>query len=123
GYTSNNVEQFYYADFRGIADTADFLIVLPNGTLDGLGQRYWNCFATDGSGVDDIAFLNALTDTLQSLYNIDVNRIYSTGMSNGGFMSYALAGELSSRIAAIASVAGSVSKDRMPSMNRLYAMP
>ncbi|MBK6993805.1 MAG: hypothetical protein IPH31_02355 [Lewinellaceae bacterium] len=33
GYTSNNEAQAFYGDFRPIADTANFLIVLPNGTL------------------------------------------------------------------------------------------
>jgi len=41
--------------------------------------------------------------------SIDSNRIYATGMSNGGFMSYRLACELSERIAAIAPVAASMS--------------
>ena len=34
GYTSDNFQQSLYADFRSIADTANFIIVLPNGTLD-----------------------------------------------------------------------------------------
>ena len=42
GYTSDAFGQDLYANFRVIADTANFLIVLPNGTLDGFGQRYWN---------------------------------------------------------------------------------
>ena len=37
GYTSSNFEQLFYGDFRAIADTANFLIVLPNGTLDAQG--------------------------------------------------------------------------------------
>lgn len=107
GYTSNNQQQEFYGDFRPIADTANFLVVHPNGTMDPNGNRFWNTF-NSGSAVDDVAFLSALIDTLQATYNIDPNRIYSTGMSNGGFMSYTLACELNDRIAAIASVTGSM---------------
>jgi polyhydroxybutyrate depolymerase len=106
GYGSNNIEQEIYGDFRPIADTADFIIVHPNGTFDFLNNRFWNTFG--GSTVDDIGFLSALIDTLSAVYTIDQNRIYSTGMSNGGFMSYDLACGLSNRIAAIASVTGSM---------------
>ena len=48
-----------------------------------------------------------LLDSLSSKYNINSERVYSTGMSNGAYMSYRLACELSDKIAAIAPVAGS----------------
>lgn len=106
GYTSNNQQQELYGDFRSIADTAGFLIVHPNGTFDNSGNRYWNVgFAP--SPIDDVGFLLALIDSLSGAYNINQNRIYSTGMSNGGFMSYKLACE-TTRFAAIASVTGSI---------------
>ncbi len=109
GYTSNALEQEFYGDFRAIADTAKFLIVHPNGTLDAQGEGFWNSIGGT-STVDDVAFLSNLIDTLKTLYNIDPQRIYSTGMSNGGFMSYSLACELSDKIAAIASVTGSMTQ-------------
>lgn len=104
GYTSVNWQQEFYGDFRPIADTANFIIVHPNGTLDANNNRYWNV-GFFPSTVDDVGFLLALIDTLSATYNIDPNRIYSTGMSNGGFMSYRLACE-TARFAAIASVTG-----------------
>ena len=113
GYGSNNVQQEAYGDFRPIADTANFLIVHPNGTLDVTNNRNWNTFGPRGTGVDDVAFLSALLDTLASRYRLDPDRIYSTGMSNGGFMSYELACQLSGRIAAIGSVTGSMVPSRM----------
>lgn len=106
GYGSNNVEQEQYGDFRSIADTANFIIVHPMGLVDLFGSTHWNAFGT--SDVDDVGFLSSLIDTIYAAYNIDGNRIYSTGMSNGGFMSHKLACLLSGRIAAIASVTGSI---------------
>ena len=106
GYGSNNIEQEQYGDFRPIADTAVFLVVHPNGTLDFNNTMHWNTFGT--SNVNDVGFLSALIDTLAQHYNIDLSRVYSTGMSNGGFMSYSLSCALSQKIAAIASVTGTM---------------
>ena len=113
GYSSNNFEQENYGDFRPLADTANFLVVHPNGVFDGTNNRNWNTFGPRGTGVDDVAFLSALIDTLALRYRIDLNRVYSTGMSNGGFMSYELACQLGNRIAAIASVTGSMTASRL----------
>ena len=113
GYTSNAQEEEFYSDFRAIADTAGFLLVHPNGTLDGGGNRYWNTFSVPGSGgPDDAAFLSNLLTALSQQYSIDPGRVYSTGFSNGGFMSYELACRLSNRVAAVASVAGSLATTR-----------
>lgn len=121
GYTSNATEQMNYANFRPIADTANFIIVHPLGTKDGSGQPYWN--AGFGGTVDDIGFTQALLDTISSHYSINQNRIYSTGMSNGGFMSYGLACSLSNRFAAIASVTGSMNYSQSLSCSPLHPMP
>lgn len=107
GYTSNALQQQQYSNFKPIADTANFLMVFPNGTKDGSNQPFWNA-GMSSAIVNDIAFLNALIDSLDLTYNINLNRVYSTGMSNGGFMSHTLACELSNRITAIASVTGSI---------------
>ncbi len=107
GYTSNASQQQFYSNFMPIADTANFLMVFPQGTKDGSNQPYWNA-GISSSLVNDIAFLNSLIDSLDLTYNINLNRVYSTGMSNGGFMSHTLACELSNKITAIASVTGSI---------------
>jgi polyhydroxybutyrate depolymerase len=121
GYGSNNLEQEVYGDFRPIADTAGFIIVHPNGAVDFTGNRSWNTFGF--TSVDDVGFLSALIDTISSSYNIDPERIYSTGMSNGGFMSYDLACFLSDRIAAVASVTGSMILSRFDICDPQHPMP
>lgn len=121
GYTSNDLQQMIYGDFRPIADTAGFLLVHPMGTLDTQGQTYWN--SGWGGTVDDIGFTAALIDSISAQYSVNANRIYSTGMSNGGFMSYTLACELSDRIAAIASVTGTMNANQSVSCNPQHPMP
>jgi len=95
------------------ADTENFIVVYPEGVKSGFNIRTWNagwcCGYASSSNIDDAGFISTLLDTLISKYSIDTNRIYATGMSNGGFMSYRLACELSDRIAAIAPVAASMS--------------
>lgn len=121
GYTSNSTEQMYYGDFRAIADTANFILVHPMGTLDASNQPYWN--SGWGGAVDDIGFTNALIDSLSAQYNINQDRVYSTGMSNGGFMSYTLACSLSNRIAAIASVTGTMNTNQSLSCSPQHPVP
>lgn len=96
------------------ADEENFIVVYPEGVQGGLlNIRTWNagwcCGYASSSDIDDVGFINALLDTLFEDYAIDTTRVYATGMSNGGFMSYKLACELSDRIAAIAPVAASMS--------------
>lgn len=105
GYGSNATQQYYYSNFMPIADTANFIMVYPEGTISGTSQ-YWN--AGFGSGPNDVQFISNLIDSIKANYNIDLNSVYSCGMSNGGIMSYYLACNLPNRITAIASVTGSM---------------
>jgi polyhydroxybutyrate depolymerase len=122
GYTSNATEQMWYGDFRPIADTAGFIVVHPQGTLDDTGTTHFNV-GFGGSTTDDLGFTDALIDTLISDYMIDEDRVYSTGMSNGGFMSFHLACNLSDRIAAVASVTGSMVPITMINCNATHMTP
>lgn len=108
GYTSNSAQQQAYANFMPIADTANFIVVSPDGTAP-FGSPFWNA-GFSSSAVNDVQFLSNLIDSVKATYNINLNRVYSCGMSNGGIMSYYLACNLPNRITAIASVTGSMLK-------------
>jgi polyhydroxybutyrate depolymerase len=122
GYTSNSNEQMFYGDFRNIADTANFLVVHPQGTLDANNTTHFNV-GWGGSSVDDVGFTEALLDSLSAAYSIDQNRIYAVGMSNGGFMSFRLACDLSAKIAAVGSVTGSMLPSTLLNCNASHPMP
>ena len=109
GATMNGPMMAWFSGLNTKADEAGFIVVYPNGT----GRHWsftWNAGTCCGSAVqkniDDVAFINALLDDLIHGFNVDPQRIYATGMSNGAMMAYRLAGELSNRIAAIAPVSG-----------------
>lgn len=121
GYTSNANAQIFYGEFRAIADTAGFLLVVPQGTIDGNGNTYWN--AGWLGSTDDVGFTSALIDSIAADYNVNQDKVYSTGMSNGGYMSYYLACNLSDRIAAIASVTGAMTKGTPNTCNPQHPTP
>jgi polyhydroxybutyrate depolymerase len=123
GYGSNAAQQMFYGDFRDIADTEGFLLVHPEGTTF-IGDQFWNVgFPGLSSNIDDVGFTEALIDELATLYTIDLDRVYATGMSNGGFMSFLLACQLSEKIAAVASVTGSMTQDTFDDCNAQHPTP
>ena len=124
GFTSNNAFHMLYTGFNNIADTANFIVVYPQGTLTAQGATHWNVGGfTAGSTTDDVGFFDALIDEVSSNYSINPDRVYSTGMSNGGYMSFLLACQISSRIAAIASVTGSMTPSTYYECNPEHPTP
>jgi polyhydroxybutyrate depolymerase len=80
-------------------DEQGFVTVTPQGL--GAVAR-WD--TTLGS--PDLEFVGALMDTVEADLCIDTNRVYATGLSNGAFLTSAVACQYSDRIAAVAPVAG-----------------
>ena len=123
GFGSSASQQMFYGDFRDIADTEGFILVHPEGTTL-IGNQFWNVgFPGLSSTIDDVGFTEALIDELATLYTIDLDRVYATGMSNGGFMSFLLACQLSEKIAAVASVTGSMTQDTFDDCNAQLPTP
>ena len=104
--------------FNDEADRSGFIVVHPDGTgekrplLNALGRGHfytWNAGTCCGyavqQNVDDVGFIRAMLAELQREYAIDAKRIYASGLSNGGMMSYRLAGEMGETFAAIGVVA------------------
>jgi polyhydroxybutyrate depolymerase len=89
------------------SDKHGFLVAYPQGIGNSFNADYC-CGDAMNNHVDDVAFTKALIAKLENDYCIDEKRIYTTGMSNGGHMSYKLACEMSDVFAAAAPVAGEV---------------
>ena len=89
--------------FNDLADKQGFIAVYPNGV-----NHYWNDSSDASLSVNDVSFVTALIKHLEQIRNIDRQRIYATGFSNGGMLTQTLACKLSDRIAAFASVAGTL---------------
>ncbi|MGH7728004.1 MAG: alpha/beta hydrolase family esterase [Vulcanimicrobiaceae bacterium] len=100
GSTANDMER--YVRFEAASGNSA-VVVYPQGI-----RRRWNdARGTDIKGPDDIAFLRAIVTTIQARYHIDANRVFLTGMSNGGMMTLTAACEMP-QITAVAAVVASL---------------
>eukprot|EP01043_Picozoa_sp_COSAG02_P029836 COSAG02_NODE_1875_length_10575_cov_19.141848_3_plen_338_part_00 len=109
-------EQQGLSDLDSVADSHGFVVAYPQGgaratvlghELPGYTHNGGGCCSsadTDGTRVDDVAFARALVTAVDAVVPINRSRVYSTGFSNGGFMSYRLACEASDTFAAVAAV-------------------
>jgi polyhydroxybutyrate depolymerase len=106
------------------ADKEGFLIVAPEGlgALPKLPTNFktnpalWNSGQLNArsprTAIDDVAFIRQLLDELKKKLPYDESRVFSTGHSNGGGMTFRLATELSDRFCAIGMVAGRMVVDK-----------
>lgn len=94
-----------------LADQHKFVLVAPNGTNSNTGDAHgnrqnWNDLrsnpAASQSQADDVGFLRALLDRVEADHATDSTRVYVTGNSNGGLMTYRLLIEMPERFAAAA---------------------
>ena len=115
GGTGSGTQFQRQSGFDELAEANGFLVVFPDGV--GLGPnadmfRTWNggycCGTAMKQDVDDVGFIAAVIDDIVGTYDVDANRIFAAGHSNGGIMAYRLACELSDRIVAIGLQAGSL---------------
>ena len=110
GFSGDAYQYMNEADMRILSESENFILIYPQGLyLD--GEPHWNACPNGGdnkSEVDDFGFIETLIEEISSNYNIDLERIYAVGYSNGGMMAYGLANHKSELIAAVASVSGAM---------------
>ena len=108
GFGGSASDYMQEADMRSLAEADTFILIYPQGScLDGLS--HWNACPLGGdnkSDADDFGFVEAIINEISSQYNVDMERIYAAGYSNGGMMAYGLANYKSNLVAAVASVSG-----------------
>jgi polyhydroxybutyrate depolymerase len=89
------------------ADQEGFVVIMPNGYMNS-----WNagtcCGGAVSAGLDDVALMRAIFAEVGTHVNIDLRRVYATGLSNGAYMSYRLACEASDLFVAVAPSAGAI---------------
>jgi polyhydroxybutyrate depolymerase len=110
GFGGSASEFINDADMRAEAEANSFILVYPQGSCLN-GASHWNPCPVDGdnkSTADDVGFVEAMISEISSQYNLDMERIYAAGYSNGGMMAYGLANYKSDLIAAVASVSGAM---------------
>ncbi len=108
GYGSDSASLAAYVPLHERVNTRGFALLLPNGTHDDMGNRFWNptdeCCDGGKSGEDDVAYLSELVAEARSI--ADLGPVYVFGYSNGGFMSHHMACTGLPGLRAVASLAG-----------------
>ena len=123
GFTMSARNQIEVSDMRALSETDEFILVYPQGTRL-WGSTHWNVGSwTLGSNAKDVEFIAALINQIADNYNIDDERVYACGYSNGGFFSHELACQLSQKIAAIGTVAANISEETINNCNPSHPIP
>lgn len=109
GYASNSdLINAYFG--LGKAVNRGFILVVPNGHTNRERNQFWNaspaCCDFEHENHDDVGYLLEVVNVMKSKFNIDENRIFAVGHSNGGFMAHRLACDIRSPFSAIVSLAG-----------------
>ena len=104
GWTDNITHVDNEFHFQQIADAFEWTIVIPQALDEGSGTM-WNA-GLYASNTDDSGFLMALLDSLVEPYNLNLDSVFFTGFSMGGFMTHRMAIEHGDRITACAPVSG-----------------
>ena len=100
GYSGSAAGIMGYSDLNDLADQNGFVVCYPQGLIDDWDYRFWNVGYEFHSNEthDDVGFVKALAYYLQVQYQLSSYNTYSTGMSNGGDMSYLLACQASGQV-------------------------
>jgi len=112
GGNMNHMATDKYYGLISKSEAEGFIVVFPNGFSNFKSGKFatWNagtcCAAARDRKVDDVGFVRKIIENLTRQLAIDRNRIFATGMSNGGMMAYRLACEMPDTFKAVASVAG-----------------
>lgn len=94
------------------SEAEGFIVIFPSGfsQLRSGKLATWNagtcCADARDQNIDDVGFIREIINAVTTRLHIDRDRIFATGMSNGGMMSYRLACEMAGTFKAIAAVAG-----------------
>lgn len=111
GYGANAAEQDFIFHLAQRTTSYQFILVMPDGTLNSKGLRFWDatpeCCNFEGPPVDDVGYLAALMTEAMKIYAVDPKRIRLVGHSNGGYMSYRYICEHPVAVDRIAVLAGS----------------
>ncbi len=108
GYGGNSADHSLFVPLHEQAVSRGFGLLLPNGTLDGEGNPFWNptdqCCDSAKTGADDVAYLSGLVARARKHKNF--GPVYFFGYSNGGFMAHHMACKGLPGLRAVASLAG-----------------
>ena len=96
--------------WEALADERGMILAVPIGMTFFDNEGAWQ-LNTDAETMQDIQYITAMLDDVATVHDVDASRVYAVGYSLGSMFSYELACQMSDRIAAIASFAGTMPVD------------
>ncbi|MBQ1500516.1 MAG: hypothetical protein IIZ38_19595 [Sphingomonas sp.] len=103
GFSKDAANERQWSGQLAESDKRGFIAVWPNGV-----SLSWNaygcCFLGDALNVDDVGFNRAIIGAMKTYANIDGDRVFVTGISNGGGMAQRMACEAADLVRAVVSV-------------------
>jgi polyhydroxybutyrate depolymerase len=115
GGTANGMIRLTYGRFNELSDKEGFIVVYPQGVDKGWNDGRKGDFSTAITDeIDDTGFFIRMIEALKSSHNIDTSKIFTCGISNGGFMSARLACDLSTLIRGAAIITATLGVDYLP---------
>ncbi len=118
-----------FTNFNVVSEQNDFLMLYPQAGLEfpeNSNSFIWadgRGLAPDLQGIDDVGFVNALIEQLKTEYNINEQKVYLCGFSNGSFLTQKIAFEDNSQFAAIGTIGGTMSVELFDNGNPQRAIP
>jgi polyhydroxybutyrate depolymerase len=118
GYGMDDRDMMQMTRFNALAEKEGFLAVYPQGR-----GKMWNSKGVPNDLTEDVDFVEAILLQLAQSRNVDSQRIYATGLSNGGLFVQRLACEMPGRFAAFATVAATIGKPQSETCTQAVAAP
>ena len=116
-----------FTNFNEISEENDFLMLYPQAGFEFPDNSFiWadgRGLAPDEQGIDDVGYINNLIDFLETQYNINNDKIYLCGFSNGSFLAQKIAFEANSQFAAVGTIGGTMSEELFENNNPNRAIP
>lgn len=114
GGTAKGTSRLNKDRFNELADQEGFIVVYPNAIDKSWNDGRSQILKPRNKNVDDVGFIAAIIEELKQIYDVDLTRIYATGMSNGGFMTTRLLCDRADLFRGGAVVTASISKEYFP---------
>jgi len=105
GFGSNANQQRAISGFSHLARTEGFIVAWPQGVEASFNAGLGCCGSAVKERVDDVGFVRALVADVATLEQLDLDRVYVTGLSNGCAMAQRVAAQASDLVAAAACMA------------------
>lgn len=122
GWGDNPSRQRSISGFESLSRKEGFIVAWPYGLCDSWNSGEACCPPASSDEIDDVGFIRKMIAKISQKYNINSNRVYLTGLSNGCSMTQRIANEASDIVAAAACMSLHLLVPKDPDYNPISVM-